>query len=152
VVHEERNGQLERTSIEVPPHPAENDLCRASAESSEKGDGNMSLIQIVTLLATVITAGWFATFITQLIKQQQWRSGVKMILGVVIAALVGLATAWLTGDLTHFVTVWKHGEITAEQVLTLAVLIYTAAQIWFYGVYKKAVWAESVAAVGSKKA
>jgi hypothetical protein len=53
--------------------------------------------------------------------------------------------------LTHFVTVWKHGEITAEQVLTLAVLIYTAAQVWYFGVYKKTVWAASVAAFPAKK-
>ena len=110
----------------------------------------MQLIQIVTLLATVITAGWFSAFITQLIKRQEWKSGVKMILGVVIAALFGLAAAWLTGDVTRFVTIWKHGGIMAEQVITLATLIYTAAQIWFYGVYKKSVWAESVAAIGSK--
>ena len=111
----------------------------------------MQVIQIVTLAATVITAGWFAAFITQLIKRQQWSSGVKMILGVVIAALVGLAAAWLTGDVTKFVTLWRHGSVTAEQVLTLATLIYTAAQVWYFANFRKAAWAQTIAAVGSKK-
>jgi len=111
----------------------------------------MQLIQIVTLLATVVTAGWFAAFLTQLIKRQQWRSGVKMILGVVIAGLVGLAAAWLTGDVTRFVTIWKAGGVTAEQVLALATLIYTAAQVWYFANFKKSEWAQNVAAVGSKK-
>lgn len=111
----------------------------------------MQLIQIVTLLATVVTAGWFAAFITQLIKRQQWGSGIKMILGVVIAALVGLAAAWLTGDVTRFVTVWKAGGVTAEQVLALATLIYTAAQVWYFANFKKSAWAQTLAAVGSKK-
>jgi len=111
-----------------------------------------NISQWVALVATVATAGWFSAFITQLIKRQQWRSSVKMILGVVIAALVGLAATWLTVDVTSYITLWKEGGITAEMVLTLATLIYTASQLWYYGVYKKAVWAESVAAIGSKKA
>ena len=111
----------------------------------------MQLIQIVTLIATVITAGWFAAFLTQLIKQRKWKSGVKMVLAVVIAALVGLATAWLSGDVTRFVTVWKSGGVTAEQVLTLAALIYTAAQVWYHANFKQSAWAQTVAAVGSKQ-
>jgi hypothetical protein len=111
----------------------------------------MQLIQIVTLLATVVTAGWFAAFLTQLIKRQQWRSGVKMILAVVIAGLVGLAAAWLSGDVTRFVTVWKSGGVTAEQVLALATLIYTAAQVWYHANFQKSAWAQTIAAVGSKQ-
>lgn len=111
----------------------------------------MNLVQIVTLLATVVTAGWFAAFLTQIIKRQQWSSGVKMILGVVIAGLVGLAAAWLTGDVTRFVTVWKAGGVTAEQVLALATLIYTSAQVWYFANFQKSAWAQSVAAWPEKK-
>jgi len=111
----------------------------------------MTLIQAVTLLATVLTAGWFAAFLTQLVKREHWSSGVKWVLGVVIAALVGLATAWLTGDLTKFITLWHHGSVTADQVIVLATLIYTAGQAWYYANFVKAGWAQSVANVGSKK-
>ena len=111
----------------------------------------ISIVQLITLLATVVTAGWFAAYLTQLIKREQWSSGVKMILGIVVAALVGLATAWLTGDLTRFVTVWRSGGVTADQVIVLATLIYTAGQAWYYANFVKAGWANTVAKVGSKK-
>ena len=111
----------------------------------------MNLVQIVTVLATVVTAGWFAAFLTQLIKRQQWSSGVKMILGVVIAGLVGLAAAWLTGDVTRFVTVWKSGGVTVEQVITLATLIYAAAQVWYHANFQKSAWAQTLEAWPAKK-
>jgi hypothetical protein len=111
----------------------------------------MQTIQIFTLLATIVTAGWFAAFITQLLKRVNWPSYVKLILSLVVAGLVGLATAWISGDVTRFVTLWKSGGVTADQVIALATLIYVAAQAWYYGVFAKAGWAQTLGAVGSKK-
>lgn len=110
----------------------------------------MQLVQILTLIATVITAGWFAAFLTQLIKREAWSSWVKLVLAVVLAALVGLATAWLSGDVTRFVTLWKAGTITADQVITLGVLIFTTAQVWYHKFWPAQGWAQTLGAVGSK--
>jgi len=110
----------------------------------------MNLLQIVTLLATVITAGWFSAFLVQLLKRVQWASWIKLVLSLVVAVLVGLATAWLTGDLTRFVTLWKAGTVTAEQVLTMATLIYVSAQAWYYASFQKSGWAQTLAGIGSK--
>jgi len=110
----------------------------------------MQLVQILTLIATVITAGWLAAFLTQLIKREAWSSWVKLVLAVVLAALVGLATAWLSGDVTRFVTLWKAGTITADQVITLGVLIFTAAQVWYHKFWPAQGWAQTLGAVGSK--
>jgi hypothetical protein len=111
----------------------------------------MQLIQIVTLLATVLTAGWLAAFFTQLLKREQWPSWVKLVLALVVSALVGLATAWLSGDVTRFVTLWKSGGITADQVLVLATLIFASAQTWYKIVWPGDKWVETVGNVGTKK-
>lgn len=110
----------------------------------------MSLVQIVTLIATVTTAGWFAAFIVQLIKRVQWSSWIKLVLALVVSALVGLATAWLSGDLTHFVTLWKQGSVTSDQVITLSILVFTAAQIWYHRFWPEQGWAQTLAAFGGK--
>lgn len=111
----------------------------------------MQLIQLFTLLATLATAGFFSAAIVQLLKRVHWASWVKFVLSVVVAALVGLATAWLSGDVTRFVTLWKAGGVTADQVITLATLIYVSAQAWYYGVFQKTQWAQTLARVGSKE-
>lgn len=111
----------------------------------------MSLVQIVMLLATIVTAGWFAAFFVQLLKRQQWASWIKLVLAGVVAALVGLATAWLTGDVTSFIDVWKQGQVTAEQVVTLATLIFTSAQVWYHKFFKDQQWALTLGAWGSKE-
>jgi general stress protein CsbA len=111
----------------------------------------MSLVQIITLLATIITAGWFAAFLVQLIKRAQWASWIKLVLAVVVSALVGLATAWLAGDVTNFVTIWKQGTITSNEVITFATLIFASAQIWYHKFFQDQQWALTLGAWGSKK-
>lgn len=110
----------------------------------------MKLYEVATLLATLATAGWVSAYLVQLIKRPQWPSWVKLVLSIVMAAIVGLATAWLTGDVTQFVDIWKSGGVTAEQVITFTTLIYTAASVWYYAYFKKADWATTVENVGKK--
>ena len=110
----------------------------------------MQLLQIVTLLATLITAGWFAAFVVQLLKREKWPSWVKLVLALVVSALVGLATAWLSGDVTRFVTLYKAGTLTSNEVITFAVLVFTAAQIWYHKFWPAQGWAQTLGAVGSK--
>lgn len=111
----------------------------------------MQLVQIVTLLATVLTAGWFAAAIVQLLKREQWASWIKLVLALVVSALVGIATAWLSGDATRFVTLWRAGGITSNEIITFAVLVFTSAQVWYHKFFGEQGWAQTLSTIGSKK-
>lgn len=106
----------------------------------------MKGIEYINLLAVILTAGWASAFLTQLVKRANWRSWVKVVLSIVLAGLVGLAAAWLTGDVSRFVTLWKAGGVTSNEVLTLAVLVFTAGQIWYHRAFKGEAWAENLGA------
>ena len=111
----------------------------------------MQVTQIITLLATIIGSGWVAAFIVQLLKREQWPSSVKLVLALVVSALVGLGAAWLSGDVTRFVTLWKSGGLTSDQFIAFAVLVFTAAQTWYHLYFGSQGWAQTLGAVGSKK-
>ncbi len=102
----------------------------------------MTLVQIISLVATLLTAGWVAAFITQFIKQAGWSSRIKLILSFIVAGLVGLATVWLTGDVTNFLKQWPN--MNANDVWEFAVLVYTAAATWYRFYFKDATWAQSL--------
>jgi len=104
----------------------------------------MQLIQLLTLIATLLASGWVAAFIVQLLKREKWPNWTKLVLSIIVAALVGLATAWLSGDVTRFVTLWKSGSVTSDQFLTFAVLIFTSAATWYRFYFKDAAWAQSL--------
>jgi hypothetical protein len=111
----------------------------------------MDLTQLITLIATVLTAGWVSAYLVQLVKREQWPSWVKLVLSFVMAAIVAVATAWLTGDVTNIITVWKEGGLTSEQILTFFTLIYTSAAAWYRYYFTGSGWAETVAKLGSKE-
>ena len=106
----------------------------------------MNIVQIVTLIATLLVSGWVAAFITQALKRASWPSWTKLGLSMIVAALVGLATAWLSGDVTRFVTLWKSGGVTADQFLTFATLIWVSASTWYRFWLKDATWARTLGA------
>jgi hypothetical protein len=110
----------------------------------------MNLSQIVTLLATVLAAGWFSAFVVQLVKQQKWASWVKLALSAVIALLVTLATLYLSGEMTNFLTMWKSGTLTAEHVIAFFTLVFTSAAAWYKLNFKDSTWAQSLGAWPSK--
>ena len=110
----------------------------------------MQLTQLLTLAATVIGSGWIAAVIVQLLKREQWPSSVKLVLSLIVAALVGLAAAWLSGDVTRFVTLYKAGTLTADQVVAFAVLTFTAAQTWYHLYFGGQAWAQTLSKIGSK--
>ena len=110
----------------------------------------MLLKEIVTLLATIIGAGWVSAFLVQFIKREQWASWVKLVLAMVLAALVGLAAAWLSGDVTRFVTIWRAGTLTSDQLIAFAVLVFASAQTWYHHYFASQVWAQKLGAAGSK--
>jgi len=104
----------------------------------------MTWTQIVVLVATVLGSGWFAAFIVQALKQPSWPSWLKLVLSWAVAGLVGLAAAYLSGDVWHVVTPWQHGTLTATQVLTFATLVWTTAQYWYRQHFVNSAWARAL--------
>jgi len=105
----------------------------------------MKLTEVVTLLATVLVAGWFSAFITQALKQAKWPSSLKLALSAVIAALVALAAAWLSGDVLGFVTIYKTGGLTAAEVMVFFTGVFTSGATWWRFYMRDATWAQNLA-------
>lgn len=104
----------------------------------------MKWTEIVNLVAALLLSGWVAAFIVQLIKRARWRSWVKLVLAVVVAGLVGIATAWISGDLIGLTAKW--GNLTAADVLTFGALVFASAQTWYQFYFKGETWAENLGA------
>lgn len=104
----------------------------------------MKLTEIVTLLATVLVAGWFSAFIVQFIKQAKWSSWVKLVISGLIAIVVAIAALWLSGDVTSFLDIYKSGTISAEHVIAFATLVFTSAATWYRFFFKDATWAQNL--------
>lgn len=100
-------------------------------------------MQLLTIVAVVITGGWFATVITQILKRPTWPSGLKLVLAIVVSALVGVATVWLAGGLTDFIHSWGH--LTAAQVFAVAALVYAAAATWYHRYFAATAWMQALA-------
>lgn len=104
----------------------------------------MQITEIITLVALLLTAGWVGAFIAQAIKRPAWPSSVKLILALVVSALVGVATAYLSGDVFGLTTQW--GQLTAEDVLAFGAVVYAAAATWYRYYFKDTDWARALAA------
>ena len=102
----------------------------------------MKLTEIISLVALLLTAGWCGSFITQAIKRPKWPSSVKLILALVVSALVGLATAYLSGDVFGLTAQW--GQLTAADVLAFGAVVYTAAATWYRFYFRDVDWAQSL--------
>lgn len=105
----------------------------------------MKLTEVVTLLATILTAGWLSAFLTQALKQQRWPSSLKLVLSAVIAGLVALAASWLSGDVLHFVTIYKSGTLTAGEAMVFFTAVFTSGATWYRFYFKDATWAQNLA-------
>jgi len=102
----------------------------------------MHITEILTLVALLLTAGWVGTFIAQAIKRPAWPSSVKLLLALVVAGLVGIATAYLSGSVLGLTAKW--GSLTATDVLAFGAIVYTASAVWYNHYFKGAVWAETL--------
>lgn len=109
----------------------------------------MQIQQLITLAATVLLSGWLAAVIVQLVKRESWPSWLKLAVALVVSGLVGLAAAWLSGDVTRFVTLWRAGALTSDQVVAFGVLVFTSAQVWYHRFFQDQGWARSLGAWGS---
>ena len=101
------------------------------------------LVQVLAIVAVIITGGWFATMATQVLKRPSWPSWLKLGLAIVISALVGLASVWLSGGLTGFISSWGH--LSAAQVIAVCSLVYAAAATWYHRVYANTTWLTALA-------
>lgn len=102
-----------------------------------------NITQWLTIIAVLLTGGWFATMATQLLKRPSWPSWAKLALAIGVSAVVGLASVWLAGGLTSFISSWGH--LSAAQILAVCALIYTAAATWFHRVYGSTTWFAALA-------
>lgn len=95
----------------------------------------MSLLEIITLVAMLLVSGGVASYLVQKIKRASWSSRTKYALALALSAAVGLATAWLAGDVLSLWTQW--GSLTAAQVLAVLGAVYATAtgfyELWFKG-------------------
>jgi hypothetical protein len=93
----------------------------------------MSITEIVTLAAMLLLSGGLSSWLVQRIKRAGWSARSKYLLALGLSAAVGLATAWLAGDVLGLVASW--GELTAAQVLAFLGGVYAAANgfyaLWF---------------------
>lgn len=93
----------------------------------------MSATEILTLAAMLLLSGGLASWLVQRLKRAHWSARRKYLLALALSAAVGLATAWLAGDVLGLVGSW--GELTAAQVLAFLGGVYAAAggfyALWF---------------------
>jgi len=93
----------------------------------------LSLTEIITLIAMVLVAGGLASRLVELIKGAAWSARAKWLLSVALSAAVGLATAWLAGDVLGLVSAW--GSLTATQAFAFIGAVYATANgfyvLWF---------------------
>ena len=93
----------------------------------------MSLIEFITLIAMVLVAGGVSSRLVEFIKNVRWSSRAKWLLSVALSAAVGLATAWLVGDVLGLIAAW--GSLTATQALAFIGAVYATANgfyiLWF---------------------
>ena len=110
----------------------------------------MKALDIVRLIASILVTSWFAMWVTQAIKREQWRSSVKLTLSVIVSAAAALSLAFLNGSVLHLVRAWPN--ISYTEVLTFGTFIFATAQAWYKHYYKGDEWMATLAAFPAKKA
>lgn len=104
----------------------------------------MSAYEVITLVAMIIASGWLSAWATQALKQAGWRSSVKLLVSGGVALAIAFAGSWLSGELQGVIDLWASGSLTAEQVFTYFVTIFTASQAWYLAAFRGTPWAENL--------
>jgi hypothetical protein len=94
----------------------------------------MAWQEIVTLVALLLVGGPLASWLIQLLKRAGWPDGIKALLAYVASFAVGLAGAWLAGDILGLVSSW--GQLTAVEVIAAGTVVWTGATAFFYAVWQ----------------
>jgi hypothetical protein len=109
----------------------------------------VSLMEVLNLIAAVLAGGFLTFLATQLVKQESWSPKIKLALSLVMAALFGLATAWLNGDVLSIVGAW--GDLSAAEAIAFGTLIWTTATVWYKVVFKDTPWVKSLGEFPSRE-
>jgi len=94
----------------------------------------MTWQEIVTLAATLLVGGPLASWIVQRIKRCGWSDGAKAALAWAVSFAVGLAGAYLAGDVLGLVGKW--GSLTAGDIIAAGTVVWTGATAFFYAYYQ----------------
>lgn len=94
----------------------------------------MSWQEILTLIAMLLVGGPLASWLAQWIKRAGWSDFAKLALSWGLSFLVGLAGAWLAGDVLGFAV--KFGAWTAVDVIAFGTVVWTGSQAFFYLAFK----------------
>ena len=94
----------------------------------------MAWQEIVTLVALLLVGGPLASWLIQLLKRAGWPDGIKALLAYGVSFAVGLAGAWLAGDILGLVSSW--GQLTAVDVIAAGTVVWTGATAFFYAVWQ----------------
>ncbi len=93
----------------------------------------MTPYEIISLVAMLLIAGGISSRLVELIKRVTWTGRAKWALSVGLSAAVGIATAWLAGDVLGIVAEW--GSLTATDVFAFMAAVYATGngfyELWF---------------------
>ena len=88
----------------------------------------------ITLVALLLVGGPLASWLIQWAKKSKWPDWVKALLAYVVSFAVGLAGAWLAGDILGLVSSW--GELTAVDIIAAGTVVWTGATAFFYAAFQ----------------
>lgn len=89
----------------------------------------MSVVEIISLIAMLLVSGGFASVFTQALRRPNWSSRITSIVAGVVAALVGLATMWLGGQVSGLIESW--GALSAQEVWVFLGGTWAASLAWY---------------------
>jgi len=93
----------------------------------------VSITEAISLAAMILLAGGVSSRLVEWVKGAHWSPRAKWLLAVALSAAVGLATAWLAGDVLGLVSAW--GSMSAAQVFAFIGAVYATANgfyvLWF---------------------
>jgi hypothetical protein len=78
----------------------------------------------------LLVGGPLASWLIQWLKRAGWPDGRKALFAWAVSFVVGLAGAWLAGDILGLVSQW--GELTAVDVIAAGTVVWTGATGFFY--------------------
>jgi hypothetical protein len=102
----------------------------------------MNWTEIANLIALVALSAPATVVVAQAVKQAWMPSWLRAAVPIVVAALVGLASAWVSGDLLGLASRW--GELTATEIVAVAGVVYAAANVWYHGLMARAEWMDDL--------
>jgi hypothetical protein len=89
----------------------------------------VSATEIVTLVAMLLASGGLSSWLVEKVKRAHWSGRTKYLLALGLSGAVGLATAWLAGDVLGLVGSW--GALSAAQVFAFLGGVWATASAFY---------------------